>query len=112
MAVSSDPHGKTEVKDLDGTSAFTDMDETVINYKGTNYYKACGIIVVFDYFDYKDITSCVKRVGHLGNEHEDYNGNKRSGWLCPRCSCHNDQRILFCLRCAWPEVKTSVPETE
>lgn len=57
------------LKQLDQT-AFTNGD--VISYKGENYYRACGVHV-FD-LDNGGKTSCVKRVGHPGNTHEDYEG--------------------------------------
>lgn len=59
------------IKDLDAP-AFTNESETVINYKGSNYYKACGEIVVN--MGEHVTTSCVKRVGHPGHVHEDYIG--------------------------------------
>jgi hypothetical protein len=62
----------TGAHDIEG--CFADDDETVINYKGENYYKACGHIVM----DYGDGTSsCVKRQGHQSLTHEDYDGQIR-----------------------------------
>lgn len=59
-----------DIKDLDAP-AFTNIAETVINYKGENYYKACPEQVTTYSF-------CVKRVNHPGDIHEDYEGNTRS----------------------------------
>lgn len=61
-------------KELD-TPAFTNISETVINYKGDNFYKACGVIVNADVIT--GSTSCVKRINHPGTAHEDWDGNMR-----------------------------------
>jgi len=52
--------------------AFANADETVINWQGANYYQACGITVTGD--PDSETTSCVKRVDHPGDIHEDYDG--------------------------------------
>lgn len=61
-----------EPKDLDAP-AFTNIVETVISYKGENFYKACGELVTGR--PDEGTTSCVKRVGHPGDIHEDFDGN-------------------------------------
>lgn len=65
-----------EEKPVEGTKnldapAFTNALESVINYKGDNYYKACGHIVRQTEHG---TTSCVKRAGHPSAEHEDFYG--------------------------------------
>lgn len=61
---------------LDGP-AFTNRVETIINYKGNNFYMACGTLVtgVPD----EGTTTCVKRIGHPGDIHEDWDGNQVEG---------------------------------
>lgn len=66
----SEPPEHRETKDLDAP-AFTNRAETVISYKGDNYYKACGVIV--GHYE-GGLTSCVKRLNHPGNVHEDWAG--------------------------------------
>lgn len=51
-------------------SAFISGDDTVINLGGENYYRACGVQV-------EEHTSCVKRLGHPGKEHEDFYGKTK-----------------------------------
>lgn len=51
-------------------------DDSVISYKGANYYRACDEFV-------SDLPEggqsfCVKRVNHPGTIHEDYFGRTRS----------------------------------
>lgn len=52
--------------------AFSDLNKTVINWEGENFYRACGAHVV----EHSDgtLTSCVKRIGHHTDIHEDYDG--------------------------------------
>lgn len=63
-----------DVIDL-GPELFVTGDGTVIGWKGEWFYKACGELV------YKKpeggATHCVKRVGHPGWDHEDFDGNLR-----------------------------------
>lgn len=56
----------------DSMQMFCDKDETVINWKGENYYKACGSHV--RNLPEGGNSSCVLRVGHGGYSHQDYNG--------------------------------------
>lgn len=59
-----------------GSGAFIDGTDSVINYQGNNYYKACGHIVTeFE----EDVTTCVKRMDHPTWDHEDWNGTVRMG---------------------------------
>lgn len=60
-----------------GPECFADPDATVISYKGSNYYRACGARVV-DILPGGGTSTCVKRTGHPGNEHEDFGGNLRT----------------------------------
>lgn len=60
-----------ELIDL-GNSMFCNKDETVINWKGENYYKACGAHV--RHLPEGGTSSCVLRVGHNGYSHQDYDG--------------------------------------
>lgn len=57
-----------------GPECFTDGD--VISYKGQNFYRACDAFVS----DLPDggQSFCVKRVGHPGKTHEDYEGRAKS----------------------------------
>jgi hypothetical protein len=61
-----------EIIDL-GNSMFASADETVINWKGENYYKACGEFV--RNLPEGGTSTCVLRVGHPGRIHEDYDGH-------------------------------------
>lgn len=56
-----------------GPNTFSNKDETVINHKGHNYYKACGE-VVRSYPDGSE-SSCTRPVGHVSPDHEDHLGN-------------------------------------
>lgn len=47
----------------------------VISYKGDNFYRSCGYIVTGT--PLLGSTSCLKRIGHPGNVHEDYAGLTR-----------------------------------
>lgn len=55
-----------------GPGAFADGDLEVINYKGENFYRSCPVRVT-------ESTYCVKRVGHPGLLHEDYDGVVSTG---------------------------------
>lgn len=59
-----------------GAQCFTDTDEKIISYKGENYYKSCPELVA----DLPDggQSFCVKRVGHPGYIHEDFDGRTRT----------------------------------
>lgn len=57
-----------------GPECFTDRDGLVINYKGENFYKACGKFVKGRLDG--GTTTCVKRVNHK-NDCEDYDGDTR-----------------------------------
>lgn len=52
---------------LDVNGAFSNADESVINWKGENYYRACSEQVTEHSF-------CVKRLDHPGDIHEDIDG--------------------------------------
>ena len=97
-------HSK-DPKDLDGDSAFTTVDESVINYKGNNYYLACGELISA-YNPAGGLSSCVKPKGHPSHQHEDYQGNARRGWFCKRCFCPNDEKLTSCVKCGWLEAST------
>ncbi len=61
-----------------GPECFADGDFEVICYKGENYYKACGEVVRViekDGLDPGGHSTCVKRFGHQGGLHQDYDGN-------------------------------------
>lgn len=58
-----------------GPGAFTNGE--VINYEGYNYYKACDVWVSTNEDGVQ--AYCVKRVGHPGVLHEDYDGNVSTG---------------------------------
>lgn len=60
----------TGAKDISG--CFSDDEETVISYKGCNYYKACDVPVSVTVDGQR--THCVKRLGHQSLGHEDYYG--------------------------------------
>lgn len=60
-----------------GPECFASGDGLVISYKGENYYKACGALVEPVRAPEGGSTSCVKRVNHPGNIHEDWHGNTR-----------------------------------
>lgn len=55
-----------------GPQCFTDGD--VISYKGENFYRACGELVAE--LEGGGRSHCVKRIGHPGNQHEDYDGRR------------------------------------
>ncbi len=61
-----------------GPELFGTSDLNVLNYKGKNYYKACGAVVRHDK-DTGVTSTCTKRVGHPHNLHEDYEGNFKYG---------------------------------
>lgn len=54
---------------------FASDDLKVINYKGDNYYRACGETVIESLPDDGSRTSCVKPVGHIMSTHEDCYGH-------------------------------------
>jgi hypothetical protein len=58
--------------------AFSDQGHTVINYKGENYYLACGEIVTGNMRE--GTTTCVKRASHPSFNHEDWYGTSRNRW--------------------------------
>lgn len=57
------------------TNAFCSGDETIINWKGSNYYKACDELVTGN--PNGAASYCVKREGHPGDIHEDYDGVRK-----------------------------------
>lgn len=57
-----------------GPECFTDGDRLVISYKGDNYYRSCGTVVLDSGLG---SSSCVKRSGHQSKDHEDFFGNTR-----------------------------------
>lgn len=57
-----------------GPECFSDMDRTVICWKGENFYRACDAVVISHTLN-GGRTHCVKRVGHPGEYHEDFDGN-------------------------------------
>lgn len=59
-----------------GDECFAAGDETIISYKGENFYKACNAFVV-DFLPWGGTAFCVKRVGHPGKMHESYEGATR-----------------------------------
>jgi hypothetical protein len=50
-----------------GPQCFSDKEQTVINYRGENFYRACGAPVGLH-------SSCVKRINHPSPDHEDFAG--------------------------------------
>lgn len=60
-------------KDI-GQFTFSNDEETVINHKGENFYKACDVLVTGT--PDNGASYCVKRVNHPGNECEDWDGQK------------------------------------
>lgn len=58
-----------------GPECFSDAAGTIISYKGENYYRACDTFVGNVLGGGQSF--CVKRVGHPGSVHEDFDGNKR-----------------------------------
>lgn len=58
-----------------GASCF--MKGDVINYLGENFYKACSSFVAE--LEGGGQSSCVKRIGHPGIIHEDFEGRTREG---------------------------------
>lgn len=56
-----------------GPECFAGQGDTVISWKGENFYKACGHPVITN--EDGSGSSCVKRVDHPGVKHEDYDGN-------------------------------------
>lgn len=67
------PEGFIEI----GPECFADDKELVISYKGRNFYKACDIKVTNK--EEGGSTFCVKRVGHPGLLHEDWDGAVSTG---------------------------------
>lgn len=61
----------TQVIDL-GNSMFCDIEEKVINWKGDNFYKACGQHV--GSLPGGGTSSCVLPIGHKYGDHIDYDG--------------------------------------
>jgi hypothetical protein len=57
-----------------GPECFANPEETVISWKGANYYKACDAFVS----DLEDggQSHCVKREGHPSSIHEDFDGRQ------------------------------------
>ena len=58
-----------------GPDMFASSDLKVINYKGNNYYKACGERVNETPDGVK--SSCIKPIGHIRWRHEDSFGRQR-----------------------------------
>lgn len=56
--------------------AFANADESVINWQGLNYYRACDETVVQNADG--SSTHCVKRQDHPGDIHEDYDGVRKT----------------------------------
>lgn len=56
-------------------------DKTVINHEGANYYKACEHIVAIKIDGVRSY--CVKRIGHPGILHEDFDGNVNTNGVNP-----------------------------
>lgn len=54
---------------------FTNEAQTIMNWAGENFYKACGFPVVEN--EDGSGSSCVKRIDHPGIVHEDFEGKKR-----------------------------------
>lgn len=59
-----------------GPELFSDSEETVISWKGSNFYRACDRWVTEKLEG--GSTHCVKRINHPSDMHEDYHGNQRS----------------------------------
>lgn len=69
---------KPGVVPLDGAKLFADPDLLVINFEGENFYRACGEKV--RHLEEGAMTTCVKRLGHVGDIHEDYDGRTRNDY--------------------------------
>jgi hypothetical protein len=67
-----------EVMNIDHPGMFASADKLVINWDGEQYYKSCGAFVskVGDGGE----SSCVKREGHPGTVHEDFDGRTKDEW--------------------------------
>lgn len=76
-----------------GPQAFANKEETVINWKGENFYRACGVIVQVTRYG---TTSCVKRVDHPGEIHEDYDGNTKDESGPRRLIGHSNEPCAIC----------------
>ena len=55
-----------------GPECFADEDLTVISYKGMMYYRACSAMIT-DLVG-GGMSFCVKRIGHPGDVHENFEG--------------------------------------
>lgn len=55
-----------------GPGCFSDEEKTVISFEGNNFYRACDEFVA-GHAD-GSMSYCVKRVGHPGDVHEDFDG--------------------------------------
>lgn len=53
-------------------------DERILQYKGENYYKACGEFV--SNLPDGGKSFCVKRKGHPTDTHEDFEGREKNDW--------------------------------
>lgn len=56
-----------------GSECFANEEETIISYKGENFYKSCDHQVTD--IEGGGASHCVKRVDHPGVRHEDFDGN-------------------------------------
>jgi hypothetical protein len=59
-----------------GPECFADPQQNIICYQGENYYRACGEAV--HQFGGGGLSTCVRRFGHAGDLHEDYDGRIRN----------------------------------
>lgn len=66
--------GIGDIHDVEG--AFSNADESVINWKGANYFKSCDAVVTNDIT--QGASFCVKREGHPGDIHEDIDGVRKT----------------------------------
>lgn len=63
----------TDIIDI-GPECFANGEATIISYKGENYYKTCDALVIEGL---GSRSYCVKRCGHGGDIHEDFDGMTR-----------------------------------
>jgi hypothetical protein len=69
------PPAEPGTTDLSEPGMFASNDGKVLNWNGANYYRACGALVSRNLDG--DSSCCVKREGHPGDIHEDYDGRTR-----------------------------------
>lgn len=64
-----------------GPECFANQEQTVISWRGENFYKACDVLVTGTVEGAS--SHCVKRIGHPGDIHEDFDGNTKGSEESP-----------------------------